>query len=59
MYLFIIFAFLVIYLETVISNIRYKLVAVGLSRLIRQIRYSNNTLVNKILSKTIKVIKYS
>ena len=57
MRLLIIFASLITYLETIAGNIGYRLIAIGLSRLIRQIRRSNKALVKEILSKTIKAIR--
>ena len=59
MRLLIIFVSLITYLETVISNIGYRLIAIGLSRLIRRIRRSNKALEKEILSKTTKAIRYS
>jgi len=59
MRLLIIFTSLITYLETVASNVGYRLIAIGLSRLIRQIKRSNKALVKEILSETIKAIKYS
>jgi len=59
MRLLIIFISLITYLETVVGNIGCRLVAIGLSRLIRRIRRSNKALVKEILSKTIKAIRYS
>jgi len=59
MRLLIIFISSITYLETVIGDIGYRLIAIGLSRLTRRIRRSNKALVKEILSKNIKVIRYS
>jgi len=59
MRLLIIFISLITYLETIAGNIGCRLIAIGLSRLIRQIRRSNKALVKEILSKTIKAIRCS
>jgi len=59
MRLLIIFASLITHLETVAGDIRYRLIAIGLSRLIRQIKCSNKALVKEILFKTIKVTRCS
>jgi hypothetical protein len=58
-HLFIIFVSLITYLETVAGDIECRLIAIKLSRLIRQIRYFDKALAKKILFKTIKVIRYS
>jgi len=58
MRLLIIFASLITYLETVAGDIGCRLIAIGLNRLIRQIRCSNKALVKEILFKTTKVIRY-
>jgi len=59
MRLLIIFTSLITHLETVVGDIGCRLIAIGLSRLIRQIRRSNKALVKEILSKTIKAIRCS
>ena len=59
MRLLIIFIFLITYLETIAGDVGCRLIAIGLSRLIRQIRRSNKALVKEILSKTIKAIRCS
>jgi len=59
MRLLIIFASLITHLETVASDVGYRLVAIGLSRLIRRIRCSNKALVKEILFKTIKATRCS
>jgi hypothetical protein len=56
-YLLIIFISLITYLETVAGDIGCRLIAIGLSRLIRQIRRFNEALVKEILYKTIKAIR--
>ena len=59
MRLLIIFISSITYLETITGDVGYRLIAMGLSKLIRRIRRSNEALVKEILSKTIKVIRYS
>jgi len=59
MRLLIIFISLITHLETVAGDVGCRLIAIGLSRLIRQIRRSNKALVKEILSKTIKAIRCS
>jgi len=59
MRLLIIFTSLITYLETVASDVGCRLIAIGLSRLIRRIRCSNKALVKEILSKTTKAIRCS
>jgi len=59
MRLLIIFVSLITYLETVTGDVGYRLVAIGLNRLIRRIRRSNKALVKEILSETIKATRYS
>jgi len=59
MRLLIIFASLITHLETIAGDIGYRLIAIGLSRLIRQIRLSNKALVKEILFKTIKATRCS
>jgi len=58
MRLLIIFISLITYLETIAGDIGCRLIAIGLSRLIRRIRRSNKALVKEILSKTTKVTRY-
>jgi len=59
MRLLIIFISSITHLETVAGDVGYRLIVIGLSRLIRRIRCSNKALVKEILSKTIKAIRYS
>jgi len=59
MRLLIIFTSSITYLETITSDVGYRLIAIGLSRLIRRIRCSDKALAKEILSKTIKAIRCS